>query len=372
MKTYIFILLSIFLIVSCNQQKSNNIKSKIEIEKSLVQRIDKASSMGDLFEKKNIISLETTDKCLIGEIESVIFVPEYQKIIILDSEVAKNIFVFDLEGRFLNRIGKNGKGPGEYNKPNQIAYENGKLIVYVTNLRKIISYKLDGTFIEEVNIATEEMYFGMKSILLFNNDFYGFADGPGYLNNNDKEESRVFRFRDCKNYDASFAGQPEETFSIEKGDITHFNNKIVFSGIYNGNIYQIDQDKKNVTLFISLGQLYNTSEAKKSKNAMMYILGRLNQIDAISRIACVGKLLFIQRTNFITIVDPQGKVLVKDLKNDIIKVIRKKEGKRFVGISMRLGFEYYDDGIIFAATNKVKINESEIPNPSLIFYKLKK
>lgn len=68
----------------------------------------------DIFDSIGFVKLETRDDALIGRIDRIIAVDN--KYVILDGSISKAVFVFD--GKVLNRIGRNGRGPREYESPN--------------------------------------------------------------------------------------------------------------------------------------------------------------------------------------------------------------------------------------------------------------
>ncbi|GHU61209.1 hypothetical protein FACS1894123_00230 [Bacteroidia bacterium] len=64
------------------------------------------------FKKIDYIKLETTDNNLIGEISQIVFTDN--RIIVVDNEKAKSVFVFDMNGNYQFQVGRMGNGPGEY------------------------------------------------------------------------------------------------------------------------------------------------------------------------------------------------------------------------------------------------------------------
>jgi hypothetical protein len=96
-----------------------------------------------------IIPLETGSQNLIGYTGE-IFVGK-NSILVTTAEESQAIFHFTAEGKFLNRIGSQGKGPGEYPDISrmEVLADSSRLLVQGRNLRKIIEYSFDGKFIRE-------------------------------------------------------------------------------------------------------------------------------------------------------------------------------------------------------------------------------
>ncbi len=94
------------------------------------------------------VLLETNTNCLLDN--------DISKIEVFDNNIFisdyKYIFRFDLNGKYIQRIGKIGKGPGEYIKGFQtflIDKQNKHLILFEFILDKMMVYDFDGNFIDE-------------------------------------------------------------------------------------------------------------------------------------------------------------------------------------------------------------------------------
>ena len=70
---------------------------------------------------------------------------------------ANNIKKFDSSGKYIKTIGRKGQGPGEFNRPFQIAVTNDRLIVGDMGNRRICALTPDGEFIKSVTISIGEM-----------------------------------------------------------------------------------------------------------------------------------------------------------------------------------------------------------------------
>ena len=123
----------------------------------------------DLFESFEIIPLETTSESLIGKINSVSLIKN--KIIILDRFVSKSVFLFNINGDFIRKIGRLGKGPGEYILPSSISSDEtiGKIAVYDGMLNKISLYDINGVFEKSIKLKSK---IAAKSIELCEDKIY--------------------------------------------------------------------------------------------------------------------------------------------------------------------------------------------------------
>ena len=107
-------------------------------------------SISQVINDFELIPLETTDESLIGYIDKIEFFDD--KIYILDSHYASCIFIFSKEGRFLSKLSRKGRGPGEFIYPMSVAIDQrGAILVLDANLGKLLKYNIsDLSFIEEV------------------------------------------------------------------------------------------------------------------------------------------------------------------------------------------------------------------------------
>ena len=87
-----------------------------------------------------IIKLETSDECLIGEIKKVSFTDQF--IFVSDPYVSQKIFMFDKNGKFVKSIGSQGGGPGEYNTISNFTITGDSLLIQDYNLHKYLVYSI--------------------------------------------------------------------------------------------------------------------------------------------------------------------------------------------------------------------------------------
>ena len=106
-------------------------------------------SDNQLLEQYRFVKLETNESCLLGAIDQIeVFA---NKIYILDSYQTKSIYVFDKEGKYLNRLEGNRRGPGEFLMPLCFAIDptDSALIVKDHQQSALLRYALnDLSFID--------------------------------------------------------------------------------------------------------------------------------------------------------------------------------------------------------------------------------
>lgn len=69
---------------------------------------------------------------------------------------ANNIKIFDSDGTFIKTIGREGQGPGEFNRPYAIAVTDERLIIWDMGNRRLDALTKDGEFIKSVPISMHD------------------------------------------------------------------------------------------------------------------------------------------------------------------------------------------------------------------------
>ncbi len=118
---------------------------------------------------KNIqcIILEDTPESIFSTINKLII--KNDRIYILDIEGARSLLVFDINGKFIHKIGKQGNGPGEYSRSliNFTVNENDDVLLYDYAKRKMMRYDKNGKYIELYRSS-----FSFNDFIFLSNDQY--------------------------------------------------------------------------------------------------------------------------------------------------------------------------------------------------------
>ena len=93
------------------------------------------------------------------------------------SRGASNVSRFDGNGKFLNTIGKIGKGPYEYLAPSIVKQYNQKVNIWCDKLTKLFVFSLSGEPLEKYNFSH-----GIKDFVIYN-DYVCFYTAGGFDNN---------------------------------------------------------------------------------------------------------------------------------------------------------------------------------------------
>ena len=141
-----------FFFLALNHYSCNNNKAQYKETIDFSQLEQKELIIDNHFSVKKIVLLETTLESQIVYISKV-FSSE-DKIIILDN-FGKSILFFDANGKFISRISRIGRGPGEYIglSDMMVNFENETICVLDgCDTRKMIYYSFSGDFLKEISI----------------------------------------------------------------------------------------------------------------------------------------------------------------------------------------------------------------------------
>lgn len=150
-KTTIFfvILMTICMLQSCTESSDSVIKHDevhLQIDPN---NLPPFSKLSELVTDVRILPLETSEECLIGSVGR--FYVGKNDIILVGHNDPSQLMRFSLEGRFLNFIGREGPGPGEYRNVWGITPFEDSAVVYVNmqHSGKVFAYSYDGVFLHE-------------------------------------------------------------------------------------------------------------------------------------------------------------------------------------------------------------------------------
>ena len=122
-----------FILAGCFSKKTTENFPVIDVVNNIgnYQRV----YCSDFFSSIELVPLETKKECLV----------QYPFILLKDSFIfiavggqGGVLYVFDRNGKFLNQIGVNGRGPGEYLSLNNVFLNQHKSTIFVADLYNIV------------------------------------------------------------------------------------------------------------------------------------------------------------------------------------------------------------------------------------------
>lgn len=240
------------------------------------------------------VKLETKEECLIGPVSQVAIVDN--RIFILDSYKNRGGYVFDLDGRYITKIGEVGNGPYKYLKPQSFSINEMDSIFTIADIAqsKLINYRLDN--FQPVSRRFVDFAFSRYEALSKNNFFfycfYGFstADKKFYVLNTDSAFRVKNRFLEADFTSGYVIGASYRLY--------RYNNEIFVSPNYQGNVYKVDS--ANVSL------KYTLSFGKKVLPPLEYLLehsaGNKNYARKLSLSDYVCDYIVTENENTLTVV----------------------------------------------------------------------
>lgn len=228
---YIIIILSGVLYPS---QLSGQIKFDINIP-DYINREEKVK-LSSVVRNIEYIVLETTPECLLDKDYKIELTNEY--IFIFDY---LNLYRFSNTGKFLNKIGRMGRGPGEYLRLGaDFAVDDVKKEVYLLDFfgNKILVHQYDGTYLREIKLQ----FSGQFMSLLSNNHLVHHNIGYTYFSRN--EDTYELEILDTQ---GKGINRLKSTLSENRryGMILifpffyHFNNKTLYKNPFNDTVYNL-------------------------------------------------------------------------------------------------------------------------------------
>lgn len=139
-----FLLLCIFCLCACCRQKGGAIIDLTGIgQKELVVPAE------SIYSSIKFIPLETHEQSILSSPN--VFGMDSNNVLVWDQD---EILRFDIQGKFLNRVGRLGRGHGEHGRINSANYDEKEKRIYVGNMGGFIyKYDLEGNYIGQFKIS---------------------------------------------------------------------------------------------------------------------------------------------------------------------------------------------------------------------------
>lgn len=147
-KLYIYCFISVLILTTGCFKKSHN-DDFVDYGNVMtldVKITDNIIDISELIQDVEFVRLETSDDCIIGQIDKLI--QHKGDYYVLDRRMKKVLLRFDKNGRFMNTIGRQGRGPGEYNEPTDFIIVDTTVVILDQYSRSLSFFDCSGKFIE--------------------------------------------------------------------------------------------------------------------------------------------------------------------------------------------------------------------------------
>jgi len=174
MKTIIILLIA-STIASCAHRKSQNtnegMMQKDPSDELTVIQVENAISsskdiyrLSDIAERIEYIPLEFTPECAVGNRIFQMYIASDDIFILTAQSGSNDLFRFHKNGKFLNKIGKRGRGPGEYLDVLNFAIDTTKQHIYMNSnwQPNIIVYDYNGNYLHTIKknyTSSNQLYY---------------------------------------------------------------------------------------------------------------------------------------------------------------------------------------------------------------------
>lgn len=261
MKKIILYFLSLIVLMSCCNNKRESEPCNID---SVIFNLDDCLSSDkiDTFEY-DLMPLENNPQGMLSGIDKMIVTSK--GLYILDTRYIPSLFLFGHDGRFINKIGVQGRSKSEYIRiDNFTANEEGDTVAIMDDFGKVIKlYTFNGTFLNSYTLEDE---YGWDDLLLLENNFYLSSYHHGYNGILTKFDTKFSQKTTIGLFDPEL---------ISGGGCfrkyTQFSSKyICFLDYYNSCFYLFDRKNTENIIKLTLNSSNILSPSKKDYNLQPY------------------------------------------------------------------------------------------------------
>lgn len=245
------LILGIFILSNCTAINKETKQNLIDVDIESAINNNNSINLSQVTSKIDYVALETKDSCLLGAIEAIIT----QKYIIVISQMNnKGIYLFSLDGKFIRKIGKTGKGPGEYGNIGSVSIneDTDEILISTDNKEHIIRFKYDNSYSKGIKLKSNVGF-------IYNNSKI-FAHKPSYFfrgNNVDTNQLSVFNMKGeiiNKFHPVDFTKTKYMDMFIEIPDFSIVNDSVFYFVPKENVIFNISENNCNPFFNLHLGK----------------------------------------------------------------------------------------------------------------------
>lgn len=295
MKQIRLIFILVLLFPSCKKKTEvldYNVPDNLEVQ-TLPVTIDNENFLlySNLYSKVEYIKLEATEQSLVGEVSKLIIM-DNGDLIVLDCR-RSSVIRFDENGKFICKMGKYGKGHGEYIAASDIAYDkyNKCVIILDEGGGKLVTYDMNGKYLSTTQLGCSPSAFTVldeKHLCIYMNHFDNLGSHP--IGHNLKILNRkgyvVSEFMEFDAGMSSFHPACDDTFFS-------MDSKTCFKQPYSSLIYMVDNGVAGAPtivpeLYIDFGE--NKIPQKWYQGNSWDLIDKLKESDGITYLASICKI----------------------------------------------------------------------------------
>jgi len=179
------------------------------------------------------VPLETTDENILGDYLKRIYITS-KEIFVFD--FALGVYRFTRDGKFINKIGRIGRGPEECIKPIDMILDSINKFVVLLDHDKLVKYDYSGNFVKKYPLIfnSNDMMLYKDKVFLLNDMFYSYQK-PGErfsIRFYSEEKQNIISKITCEKKD-------KIPFSICSPIMYNYNNQTYIKDYWSDTIYQV-------------------------------------------------------------------------------------------------------------------------------------
>lgn len=181
MRKAIFIPLVLVGLLLSGWNKKEQIKDQvieINITKALKDKRD--VNLSEFVKNVEVLVLESNIECFMQAPYNLYFLGK--KYILFHDYRQNQFFLFNRQGKFLNKIGAPGKGPGEYNRGSKatLSKDESRIIISDRQATKVMVYNIDGKVLKQADLSQYLPSRHIENLYCFYEKQLAFLSGTPY------------------------------------------------------------------------------------------------------------------------------------------------------------------------------------------------
>jgi hypothetical protein len=165
--SYLYSMICFVLLIVISSCSKNSEPELLTIK--IPNKSDANLFLSDMAESIKRVQLETNENILLGNPKDIKIHNERIYVV----ETAK-ISIFNLDGNFLQILGRRGEGPGEYTNVYALDIDEKSGLIYVSAYNKLLVYNLDLEFVEELKTS-----FPIEYLKIYNKNLFIVSEKVG-------------------------------------------------------------------------------------------------------------------------------------------------------------------------------------------------
>ena len=182
------------------------------------------------------IPLETSNECLIGYVNKIMI--RNNLIYVADFNQAKALFIFDIDGKFIFKIDRKGRGPGEYISFHDFDVQsNGNIYMYDNHGWKFLLFNSTGEYLMDIKTQYSLSHFCLAGTKMY---WSQLVEGGKMISNlavyDMEKKTTDFLFTEKKHL------YPPEMLRFSSYNFYYSPNNIYYSPKFSEIIYSINEE----------------------------------------------------------------------------------------------------------------------------------